>query len=85
MRLSERLQMLIGHELIMSISSETNEMDAPYVILDEVGEDYIEVTILHSQYAHPTRNYKIVNLSYIIDITHRPGCETCNTEKKNNP
>ncbi len=85
MKLSERLKGLTGHELDIHTTIVTEEMNIPFIILDEVGDDYIEVTVFDSKYAHHPKEHKIINLSYVVDFAHRAGCEKCDIEKKKNP
>jgi hypothetical protein len=81
LKLSERLKMLVGHDIQINTTIESGEMNIPIVILDEVGDDYIEVNVSHSKFGSSGKEQKIISMSHIIDFVHRPGCAKCDSEK----
>ncbi len=73
MKLSKRLEGLIGHEFIVKSAIEFDEINVHSVSLEEVGDDYVEVSIRLTD----ATERRIYNLANVIFLAHRAGCEKC--------
>lgn len=79
MKFYERLNELIGHEVIVSTRIADEEGDVPGGILEEVGEDYLLVrtedegkggfAITGAQW--------FLNLAMVIHVIHQADCKQC--------
>jgi hypothetical protein len=79
MKLSERLQEFINHEIVVITRNDQGEIKVPAVILEEVGEDYITVMTEydeHTQY-RPANERRFINISNVVQIVHKVGCKKC--------
>jgi hypothetical protein len=78
-KLSERLNVLVGHEVIVIIRNDEGEIKIPEVILEEVGEDYLSVLTKFNddtQYS-PPNEHRFIILSNVVQIVHKAGCNEC--------
>ncbi len=79
MKLSQRLQEFINHEIVVITRNDQGETNIPAVILEEVGGDYITVMTEydeHTQY-RPINEQRFVNISNVVQIVHKVGCKKC--------
>jgi|WetSurMetagenome_2_1015567.scaffolds.fasta_scaffold504773_1 hypothetical protein len=79
MKLSERLQEFINHEIVVITRNDEGEIKIPSVILEEVGEDYLTVMTEYdenTQYRPPNER-RFINMSNIVQLVHKAGCKKC--------
>ena len=79
MKLHERFNEFVGHEIVVITRNDEGETKIPEVILEEVGEDYITVMTKYTeetQYS-PLNERRFIIMSNIVQIVHRVGCNKC--------
>lgn len=77
MKLNERLNEFVGHDVVIITLNDEGEIKIPEVILEEVGEDYLTVMTKYdekTQYSPPNER-RFVNLSNIVQVVYKPGCD----------
>jgi len=79
MKLRERMQEFINHEIVVITRNDQGETKIPALILEEVGEDYITVMTEYdenTQYLPPNER-RFINISNVVQIVHKDGCKKC--------
>jgi hypothetical protein len=79
LKLSERLNEFIGHEIVIVTRNDIGETRIPAVLLEEIGEDYITVMTEYNentQYSPPNER-QFINLLNLVQIVHKNGCNKC--------
>jgi hypothetical protein len=77
MKLNERLNELIGHEIVVITLNDEGETKIPGVILEEIGEDYFTVMTTYTdntQYS-PLNERRFILMSNVVQIVHKAGCK----------
>jgi hypothetical protein len=79
MKLHERLNELVGHEIVVITRNDEGETNIPRVILEEIGEDYLIVNTKYTektQYS-PLNERRFIIVSNVVQIVHQAGCDKC--------
>ncbi len=79
MKLRERLQEFIDHEIVVITRNDQGETKIPALILEEVGEDYITVMTEYdenTQYLPPNER-RFINVLNVVQLVHKAGCKKC--------
>jgi hypothetical protein len=79
MKLYERLNEFVGHEIVLITRNDEGETKIPEVILEEIGEDYLSVMTNYTektQYS-PLNERRFIILSNVVQIVHKAGCDKC--------
>jgi hypothetical protein len=79
MKLFERLNELVGHDIVVITRNDEGETKIPEVILEEIGEDYFIVMTKYTektQYS-PLNERRFIILSNVVQIVHKVGCNEC--------
>jgi hypothetical protein len=74
-KLNERLNEFVGHEIGVVTCNDEGEAKIPMVILEEVGEDYIVVRSQYNkdtQYSPPNER-RVINFANVVQIVHTIG------------
>lgn len=79
LKLHERLDKLVGHEVLVSTRIPDDEKDVPGGILEEVGEDYLLIRTEDEEKGGfaITGAQWFVNLSMVIHVIHQADCKKC--------
>jgi hypothetical protein len=79
MKLSERLQEFIDHEIVVITRNDQGEIKIPAVILEEVGEGYLTVMTEYDENTQyrPANERRFINLSNVVQIVHKLECKKC--------
>jgi hypothetical protein len=79
LKLNERLNEFIGHEIAIITRNDIGETRIPAVLLEEIGEDYLTVMTEYNentQYSPPNER-KFISLLNLVQIVHKNGCNKC--------
>jgi hypothetical protein len=79
MKLSERLQEFISHDIVVTTRNDVGEMNISEVVLEEIGEDYLTVLTKYNKDTQfsPPNERRFISLLHVVQIVHKVGCDKC--------